>query len=108
MEPHPCPYSLGWFRKDVEMRITKRCVLKFAVTAQFIDEVTCEVVPLDICQVVFGNSYLYDRDALYQRRAQKYVLTKDGKTFVLEGTGSGASTSLATITQAKRLFQAGG
>ena len=63
-EPHPHPYSLGWFRKDVELRITKRCILRIAVTAQFIDEVTCEVVPLDICQVMFGNSYLYIRDAL--------------------------------------------
>ena len=106
-ESHPHPYSLGWFRKDVELRITKRCVLKFAVTSQFVDEVTCEVVPLDICQVMFGNSYLYDRDALYHRRAQKYVLSKDGKTFVLEGTGSESPTSLVAITQAKRLFQAG-
>ena len=66
------------------------------------------MVTLDIWQVMFGNSYIYDRNALYYRRAQNYALVKDGKTFMLDGTGSGASTSLATIAQAKRLFQAGG
>ncbi|CAL8137529.1 unnamed protein product [Prunus armeniaca] len=42
--PHPNPYPLGWIQKDVKSQITRKC------TREYIDEVTCEVVPLDVCQ----------------------------------------------------------
>ncbi|KAJ6907573.1 hypothetical protein NC651_018100 [Populus alba x Populus x berolinensis] len=49
--------------------------IPFAITNQYIDEVTCEVVPLDICRVIFGNPYLWERDARRMINAsQKFVL----------------------------------
>ncbi|GJW95820.1 hypothetical protein Tco_0175492 [Tanacetum coccineum] len=56
--PHPRPYSLGWIKKDVDTQVNRQCKFHFAITNQFIDEVTCEVVPLDIFQVIFGCPYL--------------------------------------------------
>lgn len=47
--PHSKPYPLGWIHKDVEMRIDYQCTFKFTITNKYIDEVTTEVVPLDIC-----------------------------------------------------------
>ncbi|GKD11814.1 hypothetical protein Tco_1196221 [Tanacetum coccineum] len=58
--PHPQPYSLGWIKKDVDTQVNRQCKFRFAITNQFIDEVTCEVVPLDICQVIFGSPYLWE------------------------------------------------
>ncbi|GJX35632.1 hypothetical protein Tco_0247189 [Tanacetum coccineum] len=81
--PHPRPYSLGWIKKDVDTQVNRQCKFRFAITNQFIDEVTCEVVPLDICQVIFGSPYLWERDAVYFRRAQKYELEKDGKKYIV-------------------------
>ena len=57
-KPHPRPYPLGWIQKDVELKITKQCTFKFAITERYIDEVTCEVVPLDVCQVILRSPYL--------------------------------------------------
>lgn len=51
--PHPKPYPLGWIQKNVELQITQQCTFKFAITREYIDKVTCEVVPLDVCQVIF-------------------------------------------------------
>lgn len=65
---HPRPYPLGWIQKDVEMKVTKQCTFKFAITGRYIDEVTCEVVPLDVCQVILGSPYLWDRDAIHYMR----------------------------------------
>jgi hypothetical protein len=83
--PHEHPYMLEWCDSKGEMEVTKQCKIKFAVTAKFIDEVACEVVPLSICYVILGNPYLWDRDAVYYRRAQKYTLVKDGKEYMLVG-----------------------
>jgi hypothetical protein len=48
------PYPLGWVNKDAEIKVTKQCKIKFVVSAYFIDDVELDVVPLDVCGVVFG------------------------------------------------------
>lgn len=103
MTPHPRPYPLGWIQKDVEMRITKQCTFKFAITDRCIDEVTCEVVPLDVCQVILGSPYLWDRDAIHYRRQCKYKFVKDGKEYNINACKPQSTTTLVTATQAKRM-----
>ena len=49
---HPSPYPLGWVNKGVKIRVTKACKIIFVVSADFIDEVELDVVPLDVCGVV--------------------------------------------------------
>jgi hypothetical protein len=63
---------LGWVNKDVEIKVTKQCKIKFVVSVDFIDEVELDVVPLDVCGVVFGSSYMYMRDAIFMWRANQY------------------------------------
>ncbi|KAL6179143.1 hypothetical protein ACLB2K_050659 [Fragaria x ananassa] len=77
MVKHPKPYPLGWIQKDTRLSITNQCTFKFALHESYIDEVTCDVVPLDACQVILGNPYLWDRDAIYKRKAQKCTFTKN-------------------------------
>lgn len=52
---HPNPYPLGWVNKDAELKVTKHCKIRFSISAGFIDEVDLDVVPLDVCRVVFGS-----------------------------------------------------
>jgi len=60
---HPKPYPLGWLTNNTQLKVTKQCHLKFAIADHFIDEVDLDVIPTDICGVVIGIPYLYDRDA---------------------------------------------
>lgn len=101
-------FSLGWIQKDVELKITKQCTLRFAITEKYIDEVTCEVVPLDVCQVIFCSPYLWDRDAIHYRRLQKYRFFKDGMEFMINAAKTQETVSLITAAQAKRLVNACG
>ncbi|GJT11122.1 hypothetical protein Tco_0858164 [Tanacetum coccineum] len=104
--PHPRPYSLGWIKKDVDTQVNRQCKFRFAITNQFIDEVTCEVVPLDICQVIFGSPYLWERDAVYFRRAQKYELEKDGKKYIVNKSNITKDDDLVKAFQARRMVSA--
>ncbi|KAA8535891.1 hypothetical protein F0562_030894 [Nyssa sinensis] len=104
--PHPKPYPLGWIQKDMELKIDRQCTFRFAITNQFIDEITCEVVPIDICQVIFGSPYLWDRDAIYYRRAQKYEFSKDGKKFIVHKDKADSRVDLVTACQARRMVNA--
>jgi hypothetical protein len=63
--------------------VTKQCKIKFVVSVYFIDEVILDVVPLDMCCVVFGSPYIYMRDEIFMRRAQSNCLIKDGKSYII-------------------------
>lgn len=44
----------------------------------FVDEFELDIIPLDICGIVLGSPYLYDRKAIFYRAENKYLLVKDG------------------------------
>jgi hypothetical protein len=71
---HPSPYPLGWVNEDAKIKVTKQCNIKFVVSVDFIKEVELDVVPLDVCGVVFGIHYMYTRDIIFMQRANQYRL----------------------------------
>ena len=77
--PHPKPYPLGWICKDESFQVSRKCILRFAITAHFIDTVELDVVQLDILGIVLGSPYLFDRKAIFYHHENKYHLFKDGK-----------------------------
>ncbi|OMO94682.1 Retrotransposon gag protein [Corchorus capsularis] len=101
--PHPEPYPLGWLNKDAELQVTEQCTFKFAINEKFKDEVTCDVVPLDICQVVFGSPYLWDRDAIFYRRENVWRIVKDGVGYRICPAKDARKLSLVSAQQAKHL-----
>jgi hypothetical protein len=65
---HVSPYPLRWVDKDVEIKVMKQCKIKFVVSVDFIDEMELDVIPLDMCGILFGSPYMYMRDAIFMRR----------------------------------------
>jgi hypothetical protein len=70
--PHPKRYPLGWICDNAKLQVTRRCKLRFSITANCIDEVELDVIPLDICGIVLGSPYLYDRRAIFHHHENKY------------------------------------
>jgi hypothetical protein len=85
-------------RKTTNMlsRSEKRSGKEFAISANYIDEVEVDVVPLDVCSIVFGGSYMYMRDAIFMRRANQYRLNKDGKFFIINAHKCKSKISLVS------------
>lgn len=82
--PHKKPYPLGWLNDKAQVQVTRQCKLKFSFGSAFVDEVELDIIPLDICGIVLGSPYLYDRKAIFYRAENKYLLVKDGiKYFVI-------------------------
>lgn len=101
--PHPQPYPLGWLQKDVELQVKTQCKFKFAINEKFKDEITCDVVPLDVCQIIFGSPYLWDRDGVFYRRENVWRLVKDGKGFRILASKEKKKLQLITAQQTKHL-----
>jgi len=62
--------------------VTRQCKLKFSFGSAFVDEVEFDIVPLDICGIVLGSPYLYDRKDIFYRAKNKYLLVKDGVEYI--------------------------
>jgi hypothetical protein len=101
--PHPKPYPLGWICDDDKLQVTRRCKLRFAITANFIDEVELDVIPLDICGIVLGIPYLYDRKAIFHRHENKYHLFKNGVEYIVRAHTKKMNLSLVNVGQMKKL-----
>jgi hypothetical protein len=69
---HHKHYSLKWIRNNHKLHITKQCTLKFAISSKFMDEVVCDVVPLNECGMVLGSPYLYDHKEIFYREHNQY------------------------------------
>lgn len=100
---HHKPYPLGWVCENAQFQVTRKCKLKFTITANFIDEVELHVVPLDVCGIVLGSSYLYDRKYIFHRHENKYHLFKDGVEYIVRDHSKKLNVSLVNVGQMKRL-----
>jgi hypothetical protein len=64
-KPHKTTYTLGWVCDNAKLQVTKQCKIIFAIITKFFDEVELDVVPLDICGIVLGSPYLFDRKFVF-------------------------------------------
>ena len=63
--------------------VTRKCIFRFAITANFVDEVKLDVVPLDIFNIILGIPYFYDRKVVFYLHDNKYHFIKDGVEYIV-------------------------
>jgi hypothetical protein len=102
---HHKPYTLKWIRNKHQMHITKQCTLTFSISSKFVDEVTCDVVPLSECGMVLGSPYLYDHKAIFYREKNQYHLTKASQEYVVHAHHVKENKTLQTMEQLKKTAQ---
>jgi hypothetical protein len=87
------------------MHITKQCTLKFSISSKYVDEVTCDVVPLSEFGMVLGSPYLYDRKAIFYKTKNQYQLTKEGQDYLVHAHHVKENKTLQTMEQLKKVVQ---
>jgi hypothetical protein len=55
---HPQPYNIGWLRQGIDLHVSQQCRLAYNIKP-FKDEVLCDVAPLEVCNVLLGQPYLW-------------------------------------------------
>ena len=85
IKPHPKPYPLGWVCDKEKLNVTKQCRVIFSIASKLIDEVDLDIVSLDICGMLLGNPYLYDRKVVFFSHEKKYHLNKGGVEYIVRG-----------------------
>jgi hypothetical protein len=63
--PHPRPYNIGWLRQGQDLHVSHQCHLSYNINP-FKDEVLCDVSPLEVCDVLLGQPYMWRNHVFYE------------------------------------------
>ena len=60
------------------------------------DEVLCEIAPLEVCDVLLGQPYLWKRHAIYESRPHAIIVTFGHKLYKILEVALPIAISLVT------------
>ena len=63
---HPIPY-----------KVSEQCEIELQ-PGNYKDKVLCDVMPMDVCHILLGRPWQYDRNAKHDGRNNVYEFEKDG------------------------------
>jgi hypothetical protein len=78
--PHPQPYNIGWLRQGQDLHVSQQCRLSYDIKP-FKDEVLCDVSPLEVCDVLLGQPYMWRRHVVYESRPRSIIVTLGGQLY---------------------------
>ena len=79
---HPSPYKMQWLNECGALRVTNMVTVPFSI-GRYNDQVECDVVPMQACQLLLGRPWLYDHDVQICGRFNKVVLMYKGDRITL-------------------------
>ena len=59
-----------------------QCNVEFQI-GTYKDEILCDIMPMDVCHILLGRPWQYDRKVVHDGRKNTYSLEKDGKRHTL-------------------------
>jgi hypothetical protein len=79
---HPSPYRVLWLQKGHQVNVTKQCLVEFKIGG-YKDEILCDVIPMDVCHILLGRPWQYDKNVVHDGRKNTYTLEKNGRIHML-------------------------
>ena len=79
---HLRPYKVSWLQKGHQVMITKQCLVEIKIGG-YKDEIQCDVIPMDVCHILLGRPWQFDRNVIHDGRKNTYTLEKNGRTHML-------------------------
>ena len=95
---HPKPYALHWLDDGSKVQVSKQVRVGLTL-GSFVDQVLCDVIPMDACHILLGRPWQFDRDVLHKGRSNEYELRDGGKKIVLKPMSSREIRSMSTKKQ---------
>ena len=79
---HPTPYKVSWLQKGYQLVVNKQCEVELQL-GKYKDKILCDVMPMDVCHILLGRPWQYDRGAMHDGKKNTYKFNKDGVNHTL-------------------------
>jgi hypothetical protein len=77
---HPQHYTIGWLCQGRDIHVSQQCSQSYDIKP-FKDEVLCDVSPLEVCNVLLGQPYLWKCHDVYESRPRSVIITLNKKLY---------------------------
>jgi hypothetical protein len=101
--PHPQLYTIGWLDQGRNLRISQQCRLSYDINP-FKDEVLCDVSPLEVCDVLLGQPYLWKHHVIYESRHHSVIITLNRKFYRILEPVPPISISLISAKKCRKVI----
>ena len=99
---HPQLYNIGWIHQGWDLCISYQCHLQYI--KPFTDEVLCDIYPLDFCDVLLGQPYLWKRHVVYESWPRVVIITLGNNLYKIPKVAPPVAISLVTAKQCSKLI----
>jgi hypothetical protein len=83
---HPQPYTIGWLCQGSDLRVSQQCRLSYDIKP-FKHEVLWDFSPLEVCDVILGQPYLWKRHVVYDSMPHSVIITLNMKLYRIPKAG---------------------
>eukprot|EP00253_Pinus_taeda_P001971 PITA_01971 len=105
---HPTPYKVSWLQKGHQLLVDEQCEVEFHI-GKYQDKVVCDIMPMDVCHILLGRPWQYDRKVTHDGKTNCYKFVKDGVKHTLvpikEEDTAEASGTKALLMGGKRFVK---
>eukprot|EP00253_Pinus_taeda_P021142 PITA_21142 len=74
---HPTPYKVSWLQKGHQLLVDEQCEVEFQI-GKYKDKILCDVMPMDVCHLLLGRPWQFERSAVHDGKTNCYKFVKDG------------------------------
>eukprot|EP00253_Pinus_taeda_P004138 PITA_04138 len=74
---HPTPYKVSWLQKGHQLLVDEQCEVEFQI-GRYKDKILSDVMPMDVCHLLLGRPWQFDRSADHDGKTNCYKFVKDG------------------------------
>jgi hypothetical protein len=101
--PHPQPYTIGWLRQGSDIHVSQQCRMSYDINP-FKDEVLCDVSPLEVCNVLLGQPYLWKHHVVYESRPHNVIITLNKKLYKIPEAVPPSAISLISSKKCRKVI----
>jgi hypothetical protein len=101
--PHSQPYTIGWLRQGRDLCVGQQCRLLYSIKP-FKDEVLCDIAPLEVCDVLLGQPYLWKRHDVYESRPRSVIITLGRQLYRIPKVAPPTIISLISTKQCSKVI----
>ena len=72
---HPNLYKVSWLQKGHQVMVSQQCQVDIKIGG-YRDKILCDVIPMDVCHILLGRPWEFDRKVIHDGRKNTYTLEK--------------------------------
>ena len=100
---HSWPYTIIWLHQGSDLRVSQQCRLSYDIKP-FKDEVLSDVAPLEFCDVLLGQPYLWKHHVVCESRHHNVIITLNMKLYKIPEVVPPSVISMISAKQCRKVI----